>query len=76
MGTRCQDAVIIERYAMNDAPDIDEMLKGTHRSVRQMREMLKLVIESREKDLEMLRQVESEIEELKKQEEANKSEHE
>jgi len=61
---------------MNDAPDIDKLLKGTHRSVRQMSEMLKLVIESREKDLEMLRQVESEIEELKKQQESNESEQE
>ena len=61
---------------MNDDPDIDDLLKGAHRSVRQMSEMLKLVIESREKDLELLRQVESEIEELKRQQDAINLEHE
>ena len=55
---------------MNQDPDIDKLLKTTDRSVRQMSEMLKLVIESRDKDLELLRNIEAEIEELKRQQEA------
>lgn len=35
-----------------------------------MSEMLKLVIESRDKDLKLLNEIESEIEELKRQQEA------
>ena len=55
---------------MNEDPDIDKLLKSTDRSVRQMSEMLKLVIESRDKDLKLLNEIESEIEELKRQQEA------
>lgn len=55
---------------MDETPDIDKLLKSTDRSVRQMSEMLKLVIESREKDLKLLKEIESEIEELKRQQEA------
>jgi hypothetical protein len=55
---------------VNHDPDIDKLLKSTDRSVRQMSEMLKLVIESRDKDLELLKEVESEIEELKRQQES------
>ena len=55
---------------MEKIPDIDNLLKSTDRSVRQMSEMLKLVIESREKDLKLLKEIEFEIEELKRQQEA------
>ena len=55
---------------MDQDPDIDKLLKSTDRSVRQMSEMLKLVIESRDKDLELLKEVEAELEELKRQQEA------
>jgi hypothetical protein len=55
---------------VNEDPDIDKLLKSTDRSVRQMSEMLKLVIESRDKDLKLLNEIESEIEELKRQQEA------
>jgi len=51
-------------------PDIDKLLKSTDRSVRQMSEMLKLVIESRDKDLKLLQEIEAELEELKRQQEA------
>lgn len=60
---------------MNDDPDIDQLLKSTNRSVRQMSEMLKLVIDSRDEDLKLLKEVESEIEELKKQQESLNSDH-
>ena len=55
---------------MNQDPDIDKLLKSTDRSVRQMSEMLKLVIESRDKDLKLLQEIEAELEELKRQQEA------
>jgi hypothetical protein len=58
---------------VNHDPDIDKLLKSTDRSVRQMSEMLKLVIESRDKDLELLKEIESEIEELKRQQESIRS---
>jgi len=55
---------------VNQDPDIDKLLKSTDRSVRQMSEMLKLVIESRDKDLKLLQEIEAELEELKRQQEA------
>lgn len=55
---------------MNQDPDIDKLLTSTDRSVRQMSEMLKLVIESRDKDLKLLQEIEAEIEELKRHQEA------
>ena len=55
---------------MNQDPDIDKLLKSTDRSVRQMSEMLKLMIESRDKDLKLLQEIEAELEELKRQQEA------
>ena len=55
---------------MDKTPDIDKLLKSTDRSVRQMSEMLKLVIESRNKDLKLLQEIEAELEELKRQQEA------
>lgn len=57
---------------MDETPDIDKLLKNTDRSVRQMSEMLKLVIESRDKDLKLLSEIESEIEELRRQQESLK----
>ncbi|HEX2640834.1 MAG TPA: hypothetical protein VHL50_09700 [Pyrinomonadaceae bacterium] len=55
---------------MDETPDIDKLLKNTDRSVRQMSEMLKLVIESRDKDLKLLSEIEAEIEDLKRQQES------
>jgi hypothetical protein len=55
---------------VNQDPDIDKLLKSTDRSVRQMSEMLKLVIESRDKDLKLLQEIKAELEELKRQQEA------
>jgi hypothetical protein len=55
---------------VDETPDIDKLLKNTDRSVRQMSEMLKLVIESRDKDLKLLSEIEAEIEDLKRQQES------
>jgi hypothetical protein len=55
---------------VDETPDIDKLLKNTDRSVRQVSEMLKLVIESRDKDLKLLSEIEAEIEDLKRQQES------